>query len=240
MAQIDLFSYNFIDTPFHRMHPVLKIAILSITSFKIITGTYSLPYVVILSLIFIHRSKMIITPGVLKYTLVIAILVFIFFLFNSEVSLLDNILQSTIYALRIGGLILLSRLFIFTTSLQDISQGVLIITRNKKIAEIVSLCLNLFPAFTLGINRIFTSLRSRGLFRIKNPYYFLKYLVTPVFIETFKKTHDYSIAMESRGYNGYIEREISHSQIIIYPIIFLLPSFLLDFLPQIKMLLHMG
>lgn len=222
MADIKLFIYQKGSSSIHKTHPTQKILLLILTSYFLTTGSlYILLYYLVVILLGFYISKLDIKLLFkdLKYLLVLTIIITIF---------QGSIKNSLIYTLRIGEMLILGTIFTGTTKPNEIAPGLYKLIRNRKIAQNISLTINLIPTFLIGWKEINQSLNSRGLYLSKNPFRKLFGIAIPLLIETFKKSEDISMAMESRAYSGWNNTEIEDNKInIIMLIIFISPFLLL-------------
>lgn len=229
MAGIDLLLYRPGSSLLHRTHPTLKILLLLLISFQVTYGdVITLIYYMVITQL--YRRKII--KGELLYGLYICISLTIFQSINSGSLEVVTFIQSFIYSLRFVQVISLGNIFITTTRPEEISPAIQKLIRSRKISENIGLSLRTFPIFLQSWKQCYMALKSRLYFNRKSPIYRLKWIAIPLLIETFKRSHEISIAMDARCYRGWIEEEISDKE---YPIILIIIT-ILPFLQLIKTL----
>lgn len=231
VAEINLFQYRVGTTLIHRMHPTLKILLILLISIQVTYGnTYNLIYYVLLILIYrrgLSRSE-------LYYGLYITLTLTLFQSISIKEFNIQVLFQSLIYSLRFIIVISMGNLFISTTRPESISQAIYNLLRNRKLSENISLSLRTFPIFIESWKQCHTALKARNFYNRKNPFYRLTWISIPLLIETFKKSHDISLTLETRCYSGWIPEEITDRDINKWVIIIILIPYLL----QIGMLLR--
>lgn len=236
MAEIVLFSYEKGDSKIHKLHPTLKILLLSLISISI---TYGSIFTVIYYILFIALGFYI--SGIegdirqSKYIVFLTIMVILFqIVFTGDFSL-ETILITALYVVRISLIIFMGKLFTATTKPDDITPSIYNLLPSMSIAENISLTIRLIPTFLISWSEINQTLKSRGLYLRKNPFYILRNITIPLLIETFRKSDTISSSMESRCYSKWVKCKVSENRIDILIILLAI----LPHLPQIKMLLQL-
>lgn len=226
MAKIELFIYKEGRSFLHRLHPTLKIVLMMILAFQVTYGSlYIISYYLLITLIGFYSTKIKIPFKEVRYIL---------FLYIILLLTKTGLLTSLIYMLRIIIIIFSGALFTGTTRPDDITPGLYKILRVKKLCQNISLTIKIIPSFLIAWNEIEENLKSRGLYIRRNPFRILFNTAIPLLIETFRKSENLSIAMESRFYNGWIEKDIIEKKINI-PLIIIIT---IPYLQQIKMLVQ--
>ncbi|MBN2618339.1 MAG: energy-coupling factor transporter transmembrane protein EcfT [Spirochaetales bacterium] len=220
MAEINIFNYIPGKSRLHKLHPSIKIILMLIISGLTLYGDiYFTIYYFILSIIATKFCKIKIGKVQIKYLIFIFVSMSVFQYFFS---------QGVDYSIKIVTIILYGNIFTSTTKPSDITPGLYILIRNRRISENLSLTIRLIPMFLLGWSEINDTLNSRGLFVQKNPFRKIYYITIPLLVETIKRADNISAAMDSRNYNGWTNEEIKYREIYLSIIIIvLLPCLLL-------------
>lgn len=205
MAEIDLFQYRAGSSLLHKMHPSLKIILIILISIQVTYGSsYTLLYYSLLIMIYrrgISRSELI-------YGIYITTTLTLFQSLTEGAFNHSILTQSLIYSLRFIIVISMGNLFISTTRPESISQAIYHLLRNKRLSENIGLSLRTFPIFIQSWRECHMALKSRSFYSRKNPLYRLKWISIPLLVETFKKSHEITLSMESRSYSGWVSEEI--------------------------------
>jgi len=221
MAELNIFIYKKGDSPIHRTHPTVKIILLMLSSYMISKGNiFILSYfsILILSGFFITTLSIKMLFKDIKYLIILGVIISILQL---------SVKGALIYILRIGDILLLGTIFIGSTRPNEISPGIYNIVRSRRLAQNISLTINLIPTFIITWKEIELSARSRGVYIKRNPLNLVKGLLVPLLIETFKKADTISRAMDSRSYNGWIKEDIEDRNINFQLILLVLLPYLI-------------